>query len=83
VALRDISPGEELTHDWATTDDDDYAMACRCGAPVCRGVITGKDWRKKELQQKYLGMFSWYLQQKIEAGGARKESDHGFREANL
>jgi len=22
VAMRDIEPGEELTHDWATTDDD-------------------------------------------------------------
>src|SRR5271163_1201220 len=31
VALRRIATGEELTHDWATTDDDDYSMACRCG----------------------------------------------------
>lgn len=26
VAMRDIQPGEELTHDWATTDDDTYEM---------------------------------------------------------
>src|ERR1035437_6746080 len=26
VALRDIFAGEELTHDWAVTDDDDYSM---------------------------------------------------------
>jgi uncharacterized protein len=65
VALRKISPGEELTHDWATTDDDDYSMTCRCGAPACRGVITGKDWQRTDLQSKYRGMFSWYLQQKI------------------
>ena len=32
VALRDIAAGEELTHDWATTDDDTYEMRCRCGA---------------------------------------------------
>ncbi len=31
VAMRDIAAGEELTHDWATTDDLDYEMACRCG----------------------------------------------------
>jgi hypothetical protein len=65
VALRRIAMLEELTHDWATTDDDDYTMTCRCGAACCRGVITGKDWQKKDLQQKYQGMFSWYLQRKI------------------
>ena len=66
IALRQIAPGEELTHDWATTDDDDYSMQCRCGAATCRGVVTGQDWRKKELQQKYRGFFSWYLHRKID-----------------
>jgi hypothetical protein len=72
VALRHIAVGEELTHDWATTDDDDnFSMTCRCGAATCRGVITGKDWQIIELQRKYRGMFSWYLQRKIDhAGGA-------------
>lgn len=70
VALRHIAIGEELTHDWATTDDDNYTVTCRCGAPCCRGVITGKDWRRKELQRKYQGNFSWYLQRKIEAQAA-------------
>jgi len=68
VALREIAAGEELTHDWATTDDDDYTLACRCGAPACRGIITGKDWQREDLQRKYRGLFSWYLQRKIEAG---------------
>src|SRR5690242_19059795 len=27
VAMRDIAAGEELTHDWATTDCDDYEMS--------------------------------------------------------
>ncbi len=65
VALRDIVAGEELTHDWATTDDDDYTLTCHCGAACCRGVITGKDWQNTDLQRKYQGMFSWYLQRKI------------------
>src|SRR5215471_6472151 len=39
VAMRDIAAGEELTHDWATTDDNDDTMACRCGRPSCRGTI--------------------------------------------
>ncbi|HEX8423716.1 MAG TPA: SET domain-containing protein-lysine N-methyltransferase, partial [Pyrinomonadaceae bacterium] len=50
VAMRDIEAGEELTHDWATTDDDTYRMECRCGAPTCRKIITGQDWRRKDLQ---------------------------------
>ena len=66
VAMRDIAPEEELTHDWATTDDDLYEMECRCGATNCRRVITGQDWRRKELQEKYSGFFSWYLQKKID-----------------
>lgn len=72
VALRRIEPGEELTHDWATTDDDDYTLECRCGARTCRRIITGQDWRKAELQQKYRGLFSWYLQRKIDAAPASR-----------
>jgi uncharacterized protein len=68
VALRDIQPSEELTHDWATTDDDSYEMQCNCGAQNCRGIITGQDWRRKELQQQYQGYIAWYLQRKIDAG---------------
>ena len=66
VAMRDIAAGEELTHDWATTDDADYEMECRCGAPPCRRLITGKDWMKAELQAKYRGWFSWFLQRRID-----------------
>jgi SET domain-containing protein len=65
VALRDIAAGEELTHDWATTDDDVYELECRCGAAQCRGVITGQDWRRKDLQEKYGEHVSWYLREKI------------------
>ena len=65
VALRDIEIGEELTHDWATTDDDTYEMECNCGASSCRKVITGQDWRRKELQKKYAGYMSGYLLKKI------------------
>ncbi|MCG8608838.1 hypothetical protein MJD09_28105 [bacterium] len=66
MAIRDIEPGEELTHDWAMTDDDDTQMACRCGSPDCRKVVTGQDWKRKDLQEKYRGYMSWYLTAKIE-----------------
>ena len=67
VAMRDIASGEELTHDWATTDDLEYVMKCTCASPNCRGTITGKDWMKKELQEKYRGWFCWFIQRKIDA----------------
>jgi hypothetical protein len=67
VAMRDIVAGEELTHDWATTDDLDYEMACRCGRPACRGTVTGKDWMRPELQRRCQGWFCWFLERKIAA----------------
>ena len=71
VAMRYIEAGEELTHDWATTDDDSYEMECNCGAASCRKVITGQDWRRKDLQEKYRDYMSWYLQQKIKSNSDR------------
>jgi SET domain-containing protein len=65
VALRDIACGEELTLDYATIDHDCEPMTCRCGVPTCRGLITGRDWQKPELQQKYGNYFAWYLLEKI------------------
>jgi len=65
VAMRDIRVGEELTHDWATTDDDDYSVECQCGAPNCRKILTGKDWQRADLQKRYAGYFSPYLAEKI------------------
>lgn len=65
VAMRDIGAGEELTHDWCVTDDDNYSVECKCGSPSCRKLLTGKDWQKPELQKKYAGYFSWYLAQKM------------------
>ncbi len=71
VAMRDIRAGEELTHDWATTDDDDYSVTCKCGSANCRGSLTGKDWQRPELQKRYAGYFSAYLAQKIARSNKR------------
>jgi hypothetical protein len=65
VAMRDVSAGEELTHDWAMTDDDDYSMECNCGAANCRRILTGKDWQRPDLLKRYAGYFSAYLARKI------------------
>jgi uncharacterized protein len=65
VALRDIGADEELTHDWCVTDDDDYSVKCNCRSSNCRGTVTGKDWQRPELQERYAGYFSAYLAEKI------------------
>jgi len=80
VAMRDIQAGEELTHDWATTDDDDYEMECKCGFGNCRKVITGRDWRSKDLQEKYSEYMSWYLAEKIKRLGAQKSKASSLKD---
>jgi uncharacterized protein len=65
VAMRDISAGEELTHDWAMTDDDDYSLKCNCGTADCRETLSGRDWQRADLQKRYAGYFSTYLARKI------------------
>ncbi|MYA61118.1 MAG: SET domain-containing protein [Dehalococcoidia bacterium] len=68
VAMRDIAADEELTFDYAMTDDEPYEMVCNCGAPACRKVITGQDWMKGELQRRYDGYFSWFIQRRLDGG---------------
>ena len=57
-----------LPLDYGTVDHDSEPMPCRCGVPTCRRLITGQDWRRPELQQKYGGHFAWFLLGKIRAG---------------
>jgi uncharacterized protein len=65
VAMRDIPAGEELTTDYALFDDYDGEMECRCATASCRGVISGRDWQRPELQRRYGEYFSWYLRRRF------------------
>jgi uncharacterized protein len=69
VAMRDIAAGEELTTDYALFDDADDPMTCSCGTPSCRGTISGRDWRRPELQRRYGSYFSWYLLRRFAPAG--------------
>ena len=54
AARRDLVPGEELTNDYATsTADPAFTMQCDCRAPLCRGTVTGDDWQRPELRERY------------------------------
>jgi uncharacterized protein len=65
IAMRDIEAGEELTTDYALFDDYDGSMECHCGRPLCRGRIDGRDWKRSDLQERFRGYFSWYLERRI------------------
>ena len=67
VAMRDIGAGEEITYDYAMTDGSSYdEFPCGCGAHTCRGRVSGDDWRRPELWERYSGHFSPYLLRRIE-----------------
>jgi uncharacterized protein len=54
VARRHIKHGEELTIDYTThTGTETWTMNCHCGSAICRGTVTGRDWRLPQLQRAY------------------------------
>jgi len=40
-------------------------MSCTCRAAQCRGVVTGADWKRADLQHRYEGHWPPGLQQRI------------------
>jgi hypothetical protein len=67
VAIRDIAAGEEICFDYAMSDSNPYdEFNCLCGSPLCRGKVSGDDWKRPDLQQRYKGYFSAYLQRRID-----------------
>ena len=68
VALHRIQPGEEVTIDYAMCDGSAYdEFECECGSTLCRGRVTGEDWRSPALWERYAGHFSPYLERRIGA----------------
>lgn len=68
VAMRAIDPGEELTFDYAMTDGSDYdKFECACKTSMCREVITGSDWRRRSLHERYHNFMSPYLVRRARA----------------
>ena len=78
VARRDIDAGEEVTVDYALfTTQSNWMLdsRCRCGSPHCRRIITGDDWMREEIQERYRDHFSPFINRRIE--NLRKGSMHG------
>ena len=67
VARREIERGEEVMADYALWETDSLweIAPCRCGQKLCRGKVRGNDWQLKELQVRYRGHFTRYLNEQI------------------
>lgn len=54
AARRPITASEEVTSDYGTsTAVAEFTMPCTCGSPLCRKTVTGRDWQRIDLQQRY------------------------------
>jgi len=52
IADRDLVAGEELFLDYGRMfTDPGFQMACACGHPKCRGVVSGNDWLDPEFRR--------------------------------
>ena len=64
--MRDVAAGEELCFDYAMSDTNDYdEFVCACDSATCRRLVTGGDWKLPELQERYRGYFSAYIERRI------------------
>ncbi len=74
VAFRDIAAGEEITTDYAYCEaSPNYRLEpCGCGSPLCRGRMTGDDWRIPALQQRYRGYFTPHIERLIRAASGEQ-----------
>ena len=68
VARQDIQAGEEVTIDYALfTTQSNWMLdtRCRCGSPYCRRIITGDDWMREDVQERYRDHFSPFINRRI------------------
>ena len=61
VAMKPIHVSEQITWDYAMTENNDWFMLCRCGSPRCRKLITGYRNLPPEFREDYKGFISQWL----------------------
>ena len=69
IAKRNIAINEELAIDYALFEANENYISkwqCQCGSSLCRGQITGTDWRNPKLQDRYKNHFSPLLNKRIQ-----------------
>lgn len=77
VALRNIAAGEELTFDYAITQDEVlWEMRCLCHDPTCRGLIRSIHYIPDAIYSRRLPFVGSYFQ------GVRRGFDHAQEEVS-
>ena len=80
VAMKPILPNSEISCDYAmicavkSKSKLVFGFKCKCGSPDCRGEVTESDWSRPDLQERYKGYFSWYIQEKIDKLNRQKQT---------
>jgi SET domain-containing protein len=71
IARRDIPVGVEIVIDYSLllfNDTGTSSFQCNCGSDICRGEISDENWKDPELQDRYRGHFSPWLNKMIDFG---------------
>jgi len=68
ATVVDVGAGAELLVDYAMSIvDPDWILRCHCASYRCRQMIEGTDWRIPQLQQRYDGWWTPYVQRLVDA----------------
>lgn len=62
TARRAITPGEEITYDYSTSETERLELNCRCRAECCRGVLSSDYYQTPEFKRSYSGHMLSYIQ---------------------
>jgi len=83
VARRPIKAGEEITTEFATWYDYEpggsYSenWSCKCGSHLCRKALSEQDWRREDLQERFAGHFSPFLEKRIQVEREKRRVSAG------
>ena len=68
ATLEPVTAGDELLHDYAMSIvEPDFVLRCHCRSYRCRQMVEGTDWRIPQLQRRYAGHWTPYVQRLIDA----------------
>jgi len=81
IARKDIQIGDEVTYDYCNSEtENSYQVAkgwkCLCGSKVCRGKLTGEEYKDPELQIRYAGRWSDYIRDRIDKLNGKDQKDN-------
>ena len=68
ATMTDVAAGGELVTDYAMSIvEPDWFLRCHCPSYRCRQMVEGTDWRIPQLQQRYDGWWTPYVQRLVDA----------------